>query len=250
MRISAITIFPPMFDALTDFGVTGRAFETGLLKFNAVNLRQYGQGPHRQLDDRPFGGGPGMVMLAEPVIRCVSDLRRKSKQDTPVICMSPQGPRLNHSDVCEFARMPEIILLCGRYEGIDQRALDIIDAQECSIGDYVLSGGELAAMVLIDAVVRQIPGALGNEQSSELESFSNGLLDYVHYTRPQTVRDVSVPSVLVSGDHEAIDYWRLKQSLGRTWLRRPELLESVELNEQQRQALIDFQNEYKQQRKT
>ena len=250
MRISAITIFPPMFDALTDFGVTRRAVETGLLKFNAVDLRQYGQGPHRQLDDRPFGGGPGMVMLAEPVIRCVSDLRRNSKQDTPVICMSPQGPRLHHSDVCNFARMPEIILLCGRYEGIDQRALDIIDAQECSIGDYVLSGGELAAMVLIDAVVRQIPGALGNEQSSESESFSNGLLDYVHYTRPQTVRDVSVPSVLVSGDHEAIGYWRLKQSLGRTWLRRPELLESVELDEQQRQALIDFQNEYKQQRKT
>ena len=250
MRISAITIFPPMFDALTDFGVTGRAVATGLLDFNAVDLRQYGQGPHRQLDDRPFGGGPGMVMLAEPVIKCVSDLRRNSKQDTPVICMSPQGPRLNHSDVCNFARMPEFILLCGRYEGIDQRALDIIDAQECSIGDYVLSGGELAAMVLIDAVVRQIPGALGNEQSSEFESFSNGLLDYVHYTRPQTVRDVSVPSVLVSGDHEAIGYWRLKQSLGRTWLRRPELLESVELNEQERQALIDFQNEYKQQRKT
>lgn len=250
MRISAITIFPTMFDAVTEFGISGRAVSSGLLTFNAVDLRMFGQGPHRHLDDRPFGGGPGMVMLAEPVIDCVSDVKRNMKQETPVICMSPQGQQLNHNDICKFAQMPELILLCGRYEGIDQRALDIIDAQEWSIGDYVLSGGELAAMVLIDAIVRQLPGALGNEQSSEFESFSDGLLDCVHYTRPQTVRDFSVPPVLVSGDHEAISYWRLKQSLGRTWLRRPDLLEAVELDEQQRQALTEFQNEYKLQRKT
>lgn len=239
-----------MFDALTEYGVSGRAVDKALLQFDAVDLREYGQGPHRQLDDRPFGGGPGMVMLAEPIISCVADVRRKAGQHTPVICLSPQGRRLNHTDVCEFAQMPELILLCGRYEGIDQRALDIIDAQEWSIGDYVLSGGELAAMVLIDAIVRQLPGVLGNECSGEFESFANGLLDCVHFTRPQTVRDVPVPPVLVSGDHEAVCYWRLKQSIGRTWLRRPDLLDAIELSERQRQALTEFQNEYKQQRKT
>ncbi len=239
-----------MFAAITDFGITRRALESGVLEFEAIDLRPYGHGKHHQLDDRPFGGGPGMVMLAEPIINCVADTRNDWPAATPVLCMSPQGRRLSHDDVCKFAEMPQLIVLSGRYEGIDQRALDIIGAQEWSIGDYVLSGGELAAMVLIDAIVRQLPGALGNEESSENDSFSNGLLDCVHYTRPQTVRSQSVPSVLISGDHEAIDYWRLKQSLGRTWLRRPELLELLDLDECQRQALAEFQNEYAQQRKS
>ncbi len=239
-----------MFQSLTDYGITARAVNSGLLGLNAVDLRNFGQGQHRQLDDRPFGGGPGMVMLAEPIINCVSELRQKLSNDVPVICMSPQGQRLAHRDVCEFAHEEQLILLCGRYEGIDQRALDIIGAQEWSIGDYVLSGGELAAMVLIDAIVRQLPGALGNEHSSENESFSNGLLDCVHYTRPQTVQNISVPQVLVSGDHQAIRHWRLKQSIGRTWLKRPDLLESLELDEEQRQALKEFQNEYDEQRKS
>ena len=239
-----------MFQSLTDYGITARAVNSGLLGLNAVDLRNFGQGQHRQLDDRPFGGGPGMVMLAEPIINCVSELRQKLSNDVPVICMSPQGQRLTHRDVCEFAHEEQLILLCGRYEGIDQRALDIIGAEEWSIGDYVLSGGELAAMVLIDAIVRQLPGALGNEHSSENESFSNGLLDCVHYTRPQTVQNISVPQVLVSGDHQAIRHWRLKQSIGRTWLKRPDLLESLELDEEQRQALKEFQNEYDEQRKS
>lgn len=250
MQIHAVTIFPAMFQSLTDYGITARAVNSGLLGLNAVDLRNFGQGQHRQLDDRPFGGGPGMVMLAEPIINCVSELRQKLSNDVPVICMSPQGQRLAHRDVCEFAHEEQLILLCGRYEGIDQRALDIIGAQEWSIGDYVLSGGELAAMVLIDAIVRQLPGALGNEHSSENESFSNGLLDCVHYTRPQTVQNISVPQVLVSGDHQAIRHWRLKQSIGRTWLKRPDLLESLELDEEQRQALKEFQNEYDEQRKS
>ncbi len=250
MQIRAITIFPTMFGALTDFGITSRAVQRGLLDFSAVDLRDYGQGAHRQLDDRPFGGGPGMVMLAEPVISCVADLRRDLQEETPVIYMSPQGRRITQDDVFQFAEMPRLIILCGRYEGIDQRALDIIEAQEWSIGDYVLTGGELAAMVLIDSIVRQFPGALGNEQSKENESFANGLLDCIHYTRPQTVRGESVPEVLVSGDHEAIDYWRLKQSVGRTWLRRPDLLNELELNDEQQRALSEFKTEYRQQRKT
>ena len=180
MRIHAVTIFPAMFQALTDYGITGRAVSSGLLTLSTSDLRNYGQGQHRHLDDRPFGGGPGMVMLAEPIIDCVSDIRHKSNDEVPVICMSPQGRPLTHADVCNFAQMEQFILLCGRYEGIDQRALDIIGVEEWSIGDYVLSGGELAAMVLIDAVVRQLPGALGNERSSENESFSHGLLDCVH----------------------------------------------------------------------
>ncbi len=249
MQISTVSIFPSMFSAITDFGITGRAIEQGLLKLDSVDLRRYGQGKHRQLDDRPFGGGPGMVMLAEPLINCVSDLLQDVSNKPSVLCMSPQGRQLTHNDVCHFAQQPNLILLCGRYEGIDQRALDIIGAEEWSIGDYVLSGGELAAMVLIDAIVRQLPGALGNEESSEYESFSNGLLDCVHYTRPQTVQDRSVPSVLISGDHEAIRYWRLKQSLGRTWLQRPDLLESLNLDDDHQRALMEFQSEYAQQRK-
>lgn len=250
MQVRAVTIFPSMFDVITDFGITRRALESGLLKFSAVDLRPYGHGKHRQLDDRPFGGGPGMVMLAEPIINCVTDIKKDWPEPTPVLYMSPQGRRLSHTDICQFAEMPRLIVLCGRYEGIDQRALDIIGVQEWSIGDYVLTGGELAAMVFIDALVRQLPGALGNEESSENDSFANGLLDCVHYTRPQTVQSQSVPSILVSGDHEAINDWRLKQSLGRTWLRRPDLLESLNLNEDQRQALTEFQNEYAQQRKS
>ena len=244
MRISAISIFPSMFQALTDYGIVSRAIAAGLLEFEAVDLRPFGQTSHRHLDDRPFGGGPGMVMLAEPIVTCVETLKQTMPQTTPVIHMSPQGHRLTHKEVCDFATMDEFIVLCGRYEGIDQRALDIIDARDCSIGDYVLSGGELAAMVLIDAIVRQIPGALGNEQSTDSESFANGLLDFVHYTRPQSVNGLAVPPVLLSGDHAQIDRWRLKQSIGRTWLRRPDLLESMQLTDEQHQALKEFQDEY------
>lgn len=244
MRISVVTIFPQMIHAVTGYGVVGRAVENDLVNIESVDLRPFGQGKHKHLDDRPFGGGPGMVMLAEPILECISKLKQGAKDDTPVIYLSPQGKRVVHQDICEFAELPEMILLCGRYEGIDQRALDIIGAQELSIGDYVLSGGELAAMVLIDAVVRQIPGVLGNEQSSLQESFTDGLLDCIHYTRPKAVAGHEVPAVLLSGDHEAIRYWRLKQSVGRTWLLRPDLLEEQNLSEDQQRALADFQEEY------
>ena len=244
MRISVVTIFPQMFHAVTDFGVVGRAVENNLVSIEPVDLRSFGQGQNKRLDDRPFGGGPGMVMLAEPIVECIGRLRQKMKDDAPVIYLSPQGKRVVHQDISEFSKMSEMILLCGRYEGIDQRALDIIGAEELSIGDYVISGGELAAMVLIDAVVRQIPGVLGNEQSSSQDSFTDGLLDCIHYTRPKSVAGHEIPAVLLSGDHEAIRYWRLKQSIGRTWLLRPDLLEQKYLNKEQQQALTDFQEEY------
>lgn len=244
MRISVVSIFPQMFAAVTEFGVTGRAIRNSIVNIELIDLREYGQGLHKILDDRPFGGGPGMVMLAEPIISCISKLRRGESENTPVIYLSPQGRRLQHEDVCKLADLPELILLCGRYEGIDQRALDIIQAQEWSIGDYVLSGGELAAMVMIDAVVRQLPGVLGNAESSSEDSFTNGLLDCIHYTRPQVVQGLPVPEVLTSGNHKQIRQWRMKQSIGRTWLRRPDLFEKFELDDESTKALEEFQDEY------
>lgn len=244
MQISVVSIFPQMFRAVTEYGVVGRAVDNELVSIETIDLRAYGKGAHRHLDDRPFGGGPGMVMQAQPVVDCISELKSNAMDDAPVIYLSPQGKRLDHQDICEFADMSELILLCGRYEGIDQRALDIIGAQEWSIGDYVLSGGELAAMVVIDAVVRQIPGVLGNQHSNSQDSFTNGLLDCIHYTRPKNVEGHEVPDILLSGDHEAIRYWRMKQSVGRTWLLRPDLLDSCNLNDEQQQALEEFQTEY------
>ena len=244
MQISVVSIFPQMFRAVTEYGVVGRAVDNELVRIETIDLRTYGKGAHRHLDDRPFGGGPGMVMQAQPVVDCISELKSNAMDDAPVIYLSPQGKRLDHQDICEFADMSELILLCGRYEGIDQRALDIIGAQEWSIGDYVLSGGELAAMVVIDAVVRQIPGVLGNQHSNSQDSFTNGLLDCIHYTRPKNVEGHEVPDILLSGDHEAIRYWRMKQSVGRTWLLRPDLLDSCNLNDEQQQALEEFQTEY------
>jgi len=243
MRINIVTMFPQMFQTVTDYGVTGKANRSGVVEINPVDLRSFGIGSHQVLDDRPFGGGPGMVMMAQPVIDCVEKIKDQASQDVQTVYLSPQGKRLEHRHVYDFSKCSELILLCGRYEGIDQRALDIIDAQEWSIGDYVLSGGELAAMVLIDAVVRQVPGVLGNEQSKAEDSFANGLLDCIHYTRPHTVQGMSVPEVLVSGDHNAIRRWRLRQSVGRTWLKRPDLLEKIELDEHARRVLYEFQSE-------
>ena len=246
---SVISIFPGIFEAVTKYGVVGRAVENGIVNVTPVDLRDYGLGQHRHLDDRPYGGGPGMVMMAKPIIRCVSELKKTLGDEVPVVYLSPQGQQLTHKHVSEFANQSKLIILCGRYSGVDQRALDIINVQEWSIGDYILSGGELAAMVLIDTVVRHIPGVLGNEESSQVESFSHGLLDCMHYTRPLSVQGRQVPKVLLSGNHEAIDYWRLKQSLGRTWLKRPDLLEDFELSIEQQKALEEFKQEFNNQRK-
>jgi tRNA (guanine37-N1)-methyltransferase len=248
LHIDVITLFPQMFDALTCGGVTSRAIDKGLLQLGLWNPRNYTLDRHRTVDDRPFGGGPGMVMSVPPLkaalAKAQQSLAEQGVSGCNVIHLTPQGRRLEQAAVKELAKRPGFILVCGRYEGIDERFLQTQVDEEWSIGDFVLSGGELAAMVTIDAVARLLPGALGHEQSAEQDSFMNGLLDYPHYTRPQSIDGLAVPEVLLSGDHAAIDRWRLKQALGKTWLSRPDLLESIELDEQQQQLLAEFIAEF------
>lgn len=243
MRIDVISIFPQMFGAIAGDGVTGRAMREGILALRVWNPRDYAQGNYRSVDDRPYGGGPGMVMRPEPLALAIGAARAAQPQ-ARTIYLSPQGRRLDHAGVVELAARPGMVLLCGRYEGVDERVLESDVDEEWSLGDYVLSGGELAAMVLIDAVARQLPGALGDEDSAEQDSFVAGLLDCPHYTRPEEYAGRRVPEVLLSGDHEQIRRWRLKQSLGRTWLRRPDLLARIELTTEQKRLLEEFQREH------
>jgi tRNA (guanine37-N1)-methyltransferase len=244
MRIDVISLFPPMFEAVTGYGVTGRAIKNGLLTLRVWNPRDYTEDRHRSVDDRPYGGGPGMVMMIEPLARAIRAARGGQGKEAKVIYLSPQGRRLDHVGVVELSQRSGVILLAGRYEGIDERLLETEVDEEWSIGDYVLSGGELAAMVMIDAVARQFPGALGDEDSAQQDSFVEGLLDHEHYTRPEDYAGRRVPEVLLSGDHEKIRRWRLKRSLGRTWLRRPDLLERLPLNDEQKRLLEEFRQEH------
>jgi len=243
MKLDIVSIFPEMFAAFGRVGVVGRAIQNQILDLMLWNPRDYTDDVHRTVDDRPYGGGPGMVMRVQPLQAAIK-AARTGNPDGTVILLSPQGRKLNHQGVKELARRPGLILVAGRYEGIDERLLDAEADEDWSIGDYVLSGGELPAMVMIDAVARQLPGVLGDEDSARQDSFVDGLLDCGHYTRPAKYQGRSVPEVLLSGDHEAIRRWRLKQSLGRTWLRRPELLRQVDLTEEQQQLLEAFQQEY------
>ena len=243
MRIDVVSIFPPMFDAVSGFGITGRAIRAGLLSLHVWNPRDYTEDRHRSVDDRPYGGGPGMVMRPEPIARAIAAARAAAADAAAVLYLSPQGRRLDHAGVVALAARDRLILLAGRYEGVDERVLNAEVDEEWSIGDYVLSGGELPAMVLIDAVARHVPGALGDEDSAAQDSFVNGLLDCPHYTRPEVYDGESVPEVLLSGDHERIRRWRLKQALGRTWLRRPELLAQLQLNDEQQRLLAEFKEE-------
>lgn len=243
MQIDVVTIFPEMLEAVSGYGITGRAIRNGLLALRSWNPRDYTDDKHRSVDDRPYGGGPGMVMLAEPLERAVVAARRAQAPGAKVIYLSPQGRRLDHVGVRELAARPGLILVSGRYEGVDERVLVRAVDEEWSIGDYVLSGGELAAMVIIDAVARQLPGVLGDEDSAQQDSFVHGLLDCAHYTRPESYDGMRVPEELLSGDHEQIRRWRLKQALGRTWSRRPDLLERLHLTREQRDLLAEFQRE-------
>jgi len=244
MRIDIVTIFPQMFEAVTRYGITSRALEQGLLQVELWDPRNYTSDNYRRVDDRPFGGGPGMVMMAEPLDAAIRAARAAAGTDSKVLYLSPQGRRLDHGAVNELAQRSGLILLAGRYEGVDERLLQDQVDEEWSIGDYVLSGGELPAMVLIDAVARQLPGVLGNEQSAQQDSFASGLLDCAHYTRPPEFDGRRVPEVLLSGDHERIRRWRLKQALGRTWLRRPDLLAAMELDQEQQHLLEEFRREH------
>jgi len=241
IQFDCITIFPQMFAAVTDYGITRRAYEEGRWRLALWNPRDYATDNYRTIDDRPYGGGPGMVMLAAPLEQAIAAAKaRVPERPARVIHLSPQGRVLDDAKVRDLAKEERLVLLCGRYEGIDERLIERAVDEEISIGDYVLSGGELAAMALIDAVVRQLPGVLGDAQSAEQDSFVRGLLDCPHYTRPETYEGERVPEVLLSGHHAEIERWRLKQALGRTWLRRPELLERRGMNEKERALLAEF----------
>lgn len=239
LQVAVITLFPEMFTAVGDYGITAKAIKSGLLQLSAFNPRDFAVDRHRTVDDRPYGGGPGMVMMAEPLRAAI----RSAVAELPgsaVIYLSPQGKKLQQRDVMAFAGRGSLILIAGRYEGIDERIIELEVDEEWSIGDYVLSGGELPAMVLIDAVARCLPGVLGNEESAPQDSFYRGILDCPHYTRPESVAGRSVPEVLLSGDHAAVRKWRLKQSLGRTWKRRPDLLEALSPDTELRVLLDEY----------
>jgi tRNA (guanine37-N1)-methyltransferase len=244
-----VTLFPAMFDALTSWGVTGRARETGIYQFVAWNPRDFAANAYRTIDDRPYGGGPGMVMMAEPLAKALRAARRRQSscgvRETRVVYMSPQGRRLDHDAVRSLSSLEGAVVLCGRYEGVDERLIAKEVDEEISIGDYVLSGGELAAMVMLDCIIRQLPGVLGDAQSAPQDSFATGLLDCPHYTRPEVFDGAPVPAVLMSGHHREIERWRLKQCLGRTWLRRPELLEGRRLDSNEQQLLEEFRREHR-----
>jgi tRNA (guanine37-N1)-methyltransferase len=240
-----VTLFPEMFDAVTRSGITSRALQAQLWRLQTWNPRDFTTDNYRTVDDRPYGGGPGMVMLAEPLEKALDAVAAsRGEARGAVIYLSPQGRRLDHAKVLELAGCSAVTLLCGRYEGVDERLLARRVDEELSLGDFVLSGGEIAAMAVIDAVVRQLPGALGDVESAQQESFVDGLLDCPHYTRPELYSGERVPEVLLSGHHEQIRRWRLKQALGRTWLRRPELLAARTLNEEERKLLAEFRSEH------
>jgi tRNA (guanine37-N1)-methyltransferase len=247
LQIDVITLFPKMFDAITESGIVGRARDRRVYQFLPWNPRDFATNTHRTVDDRPYGGGPGMVMMAEPLERAVCAARQRQisagVRKPRVIYLSPQGKLLTHELVMSLAAEQGLVLLAGRYEGVDERVIARQIDDEISIGDYVLSGGELAAMVVMDSVIRQLPGVLGDAESAEQDSFVSGLLDCPHYTRPEVYEGVAVPPVLMSGNHADITRWRLKQALGRTQQRRPDLLEKRGMSVDERALLDEYRNE-------
>ncbi len=244
MRVDVVTLFPQMVEAVGDYGVTGRAIERGLLALKTWNPRDYATDRHRSVDDRPYGGGAGMVMKVEPLRQCIRAAREHAKTDVRTIYLSPQGQRLDQQAVKTMANAEGLILVAGRYEGIDERLIELEIDEEWSVGDYVLSGGELAAMVLVDALARLQPGALGHEASAQQDSFMDGLLDYPHYTRPYELDGLEVPRILVTGDHAKIRRWQHKQALGRTGLRRPDILQRRDMTEEERILFNEFMFEH------
>ncbi|MBV7471887.1 tRNA (guanosine(37)-N1)-methyltransferase TrmD [Aeromonas sp. sif0611] len=243
MWIGVISLFPEMFRAITEHGVTGRAVKSGLLRIECWNPRDFTHDKHRTVDDRPYGGGPGMLMMVQPLRDAIHAAKQAAGDGAKVIYLSPQGRKLTQAGVTELATNQKLILVAGRYEGIDERVIQTEVDEEWSIGDYVLSGGELPAMTLIDAVSRLVPGVLGDQASAEQDSFTDGLLDHPHYTRPELLDRLAVPEALTSGNHEVIRRWRLKQSLGRTWQRRPELINNLALTDEQESLLAEYVRE-------
>ena len=246
MQIEIVTLFPELIDQVTAWGVLGRAMDRGVLEMNTRNPRELAKDRHRTVDDRPYGGGPGMVLKVEPLRSCIKAARAALPDGCPVVALSAQGRRFDQDFARECAALPGMVLVAGRYEGIDERVIERDVDLEVSLGDFVVSGGELPAMIVLDAVARLLPGVLGDEESAEQDSFMNGLLDYPHFTRPEELDGQAVPDVLLSGDHAAVERWRTKQALGRTWQRRPDLLDKLELSKEQRKLLDQYITEYEQ----
>jgi len=238
VKIGVISLFPELTETMVSYGVLGRAVERDQIEVNCVNPRDFTEDRHQSVDDRPYGGGPGMVMKVEPVRKAIEAARAELPEGSPVIFLGPQGRKFDQSVATELSQQPGFMLVAGRYEGFDERLLESECDDEISLGDFVLSGGEVAAAAIIDSVARLLPGVLGDDASAEQDSFVDGLLDCPHYTRPEEYEGKAVPAVLLNGNHEEIRRWRLKQSLGRTWQRRPDLLEAKQLSEEE-QALLD-----------
>jgi tRNA (guanine37-N1)-methyltransferase len=246
MHLDVITLFPEMVATIAEYGVVGRAQRNGLLTLKLENPREHASDVHRTVDDRPYGGGPGMVMKYEPLTGAVAAAKARAPEGSPVVYLSPQGRVFDQATARRYAELPGLILLAGRYEGIDERFIEAEVDEELSLGDFVLSGGEVAAMAVIDAVVRLLPGVLGDDESAAQDSFMEGLLDCPHYTRPEEIEGRAVPEVLLSGDHAEIARWRLKQALGRTYERRPDLIDKLKLTDEQRALLDDYLKEQRQ----
>ncbi len=242
MQIRIITLFPEMVLNLAQFGVVGRALESGLVELDTLNPRDYSSDPHGRVDDRPYGGGPGMVMQYEPLQKAIRQARDHDP-DSHVVCLSAQGRLFEQKDVARLHTYSSLVLVAGRYEGIDERLVEAETDEELSVGDFVVSGGELPAMLLVDALVRHVPGALGHEESARQDSFVDGMLDCPHYTRPGSIDGREVPEVLLHGDHQAIKRWREKQALGRTWERRPDMFAKLDLSEEQKALLKEYLQE-------
>ena len=243
MKIALVTLFPEMLKAISESGISSRAVKQGLIELACWSPRDFALDKHRSVDDRPYGGGPGMLMMVQPLRDAILAAKDWTGEGSKVIYLSPQGQVFNQKAAVDMALGSNLVLVAGRYEGIDERLIQTLIDEEWSIGDYVLSGGELAAMVMMDAIIRLLPGALGHEQSAEQDSFTEGLLDCPHYTRPEDLDGLRVPDVLLSGNHAQIRRWRLKQSLGRTWQRRPDLLQVINLNEEQQALLTEYRRD-------
>ena len=240
MKIEVVTLFAPMISGALRFGVVGRALESGRLAVGTEDPRAHTRDAHRTVDDRPYGGGPGMVLKPEPMLAAIRAAAARLPPGSPRVCLSAQGEPFTQAVARSLAALPGLLLVAGRYEGLDERVIELGIDRELSIGDYVLSGGEVPALVVIDAVARLLPGVLGDERSSELDSFSQGLLDWPHYTRPEVFEGLEVPKVLLSGNHADIDRWRLAQAVWRTWRRRPELILGRELPPEAQRLLNEF----------
>ena len=240
MDIGVVSLFPELTESMVSYGVLGRAIKREQVTFNCVNPRDFATDVHRTVDDRPYGGGPGMVLKVEPVRAAIDKALAELPAGSPVIFLGPQGTQFDQSVAIKLSQLPGMLLVAGRYEGFDERLLESVGGEELSLGDFVLSGGEVAAAAIIDSVVRLLPGVLGDDSSAEQDSFMGGLLDYPHYTRPEDFEGMAVPQVLLNCNHSEIRRWRLKQSLGRTWQRRPDLLEQKELSEEEQKLLQEF----------